>query len=319
MLPQSSASARSALPHEHLSINQVESSTSPISSAFDVSSNNVTLPEIVFRDVSIYTPAGQPLVKHFSLNVQAGTNVLITGPNGSGKSSLIRCLSGLWRTFDGEISRPGSILFLPQKPYLPYGNLHDQVMYPLTSATSLLGLSSSQRSQNTLEQIQTEQLISALGDVELGYLASRPEIADSLSIATRETLRSIMEDNDGDSMSAETTGLLAAVAHQHDIKSDPASLITEIEGSNLNWTEVLSPGEQQRLGLARVLFHKPCFAILDESTSSVDEALEEKFYKLCRKNRITVITVGHKSTLKKFHQVHVAIDRRGNFTINENR
>lgn len=281
-----------------------------------IDNSAVPTPEIAFHNVSVYTPAGQTLIKNLNISIPSGKNLLITGPNGSGKSSLIRCLSGLWRTFDGNISRPGSVLFLPQKPYLPYGNLHDQIMYPLTTANALLGLPENQR-QSTVEQIQTEQLLDILRDVELQYLATRPEIADSLSIATRETLRNIIEEQDGDSMNLETTGLLAAVARQHDMSSDTASILNEIQGSNLNWTEVLSPGEQQRIGLARVLYHKPCFAILDESTSSVDEALEEKFYKLCRKNRITVITIGHKSSLKRFHQMHLEVDRKGRCSISE--
>lgn len=296
-----------------LSINQEPGS--PHQGNF-IPDSNAPTPEIVFHNVSVYTPAGQPLVKNLNISIPSGKNLLITGPNGSGKSSLIRCLSGLWRTFEGTISRPGSVLFLPQKPYLPYGNLHDQVMYPLTTANALLGLPENQR-QSTVEQIQTEQLLSILRDVELQYLATRPEIADSLSIATRETLRNIIEDQDGDSMNAETTGLLAAVARQHDMSSDSASILNEIEGSNLNWTEVLSPGEQQRIGLARILYHKPCFAILDESTSSVDEALEEKFYRLCHKNRITVITIGHKSSLKRFHQMHLEVARNGRCTISD--
>lgn len=301
------------LPQSHLSINR---EASPIQDRSQMPESQESKPEIIFQKVSIYTPIGQPLLKNLSLSIAPGQNLLVTGPNGSGKSSLIRCLSGLWRTFDGTISRPSSVLFLPQKPYLPYGNLQDQVMYPLTSAASLLGLPADQR-QSSTQQIETEQMLSILRDVELQYLVNRPEVADSLSIATRETLRNIIEDQDGDSLNVETTGLLAAVSRTHDTSSDASTLLNEIEGSNLNWTEVLSPGEQQRLGLARVLYHKPCFAVLDESTSSVDEALEEKFYNLCRHHRITVITIGHKSSLKRFHQLHLHVDRRGYCNISE--
>ena len=45
-----------------------------------------------------------------------------------------------------------------------------------------------------------------------------------------------------------------------------------------NWRDVLSLGEQQRLSFARLLLHRPKFAVLDEATSALDDANEQRLY-----------------------------------------
>jgi ATP-binding cassette, subfamily D (ALD), member 3 len=37
-------------------------------------------------------------------------------------------------------------------------------------------------------------------------------------------------------------------------------------GQVIDWNQLLSPGEKQRLSMARLFFNNPKFAILDEST-----------------------------------------------------
>jgi putative ATP-binding cassette transporter len=70
-----------------------------------------------------------------------------------------------------------------------------------------------------------------------------------------------------------------------------------------NWGQRLSLGEQQRLGFARILLVAPTLLFLDEATSGLDEPWEARLYSLLRSEswRPTVISVGHRSTLLKFH------------------
>ena len=70
-----------------------------------------------------------------------------------------------------------------------------------------------------------------------------------------------------------------------------------------NWGQRLSLGEQQRLGFARILLAAPTLLFLDEATSGLDEPWEARLYSLLRSEswRPTVISVGHRSTLLKFH------------------
>jgi putative ATP-binding cassette transporter len=70
-----------------------------------------------------------------------------------------------------------------------------------------------------------------------------------------------------------------------------------------NWSQRLSLGEQQRLGFARILLAAPTLLFLDEATSGLDEPWEARLYSLLRSGswQPTVISVGHRSTLLKFH------------------
>jgi len=68
-----------------------------------------------------------------------------------------------------------------------------------------------------------------------------------------------------------------------------------------NWEEMLSQGEQQRLAFARLLLTKPRFAILDEATSALDVDNEKALYNTLSQLDITYISVGHRPTLKAYH------------------
>ena len=82
-----------------------------------------------------------------------------------------------------------------------------------------------------------------------------------------------------------------------------------------DWQDVLSGGEKQRMALARLIYHKPQFAILDECTSAVAIDVEQRIYQyLCDDMGCTLLSVSHRvRQLAKFHHLILEFDGCGNF------
>jgi putative ATP-binding cassette transporter len=81
-----------------------------------------------------------------------------------------------------------------------------------------------------------------------------------------------------------------------------------------HWNRMLSGGEQQRLAIARVLLYAPDYLFLDEATAALDEAAEAMLYRLLQERlpAVTIISIGHRSTLGAFHRRRVAFIREQN-------
>ena len=69
----------------------------------------------------------------------------------------------------------------------------------------------------------------------------------------------------------------------------------------LDWADVLSLGEQQRLAFARLLINQPGFAVLDEATSALDMENEANLYGKLKELGIHYISVGHRSSILDYH------------------
>lgn len=87
------------------------------------------------RGLNVRLPGGRQLVTGLNLELAPGGRLLVMGASGSGKSTLMRTLAGIWPFGEGTVELPEreSVLFMPQKPYLPLGTLREALLYPFGS------------------------------------------------------------------------------------------------------------------------------------------------------------------------------------------
>ena len=83
------------------------------------------------------------------------------------------------------------------------------------------------------------------------------------------------------------------------------------EKSHLMVLKAFSGGQKQRVAMARLFYHRPLFAILDECTSAVSDEVEDKMYETCREMGITLFTVSHRKYLRKHHDFELSFAGRG--------
>ncbi|KAH1251054.1 ABC transporter D family member 1 [Glycine max] len=234
---------------------------------------------ISFSKVDIVTPSQKMLARELIFDIKHGGSLLVTGPNGSGKSSIFRVLRGLWPIASGRLSRPSEVV--DEEDGSGCG-----IFYVPQRPYTCLG---------TLR----DQIIYPLSCEEAEVKVLKMYGKDEKHADTRNLL---------------DTRLKAI------LESVRLNYLLEREGSNwdanLKWEDILSLGEQQRLGMARLFFHKPKFGILDECTNATSVDVEEHLYGLAKDMGITVVTSSQRPALIPFHSMELRlIDGEGNWKL----
>jgi len=68
-----------------------------------------------------------------------------------------------------------------------------------------------------------------------------------------------------------------------------------------DWANVLSGGQKQRIAWARLYFHRPDFALVDEATSAVSEEMVDRLYSYAKSLGTTIVTISHRASDVKHH------------------
>ena len=306
--------------YEHFS--KLGGSSTRVCQAFDVLSQDSgstdtkvkDAKEISFRNVDIVTPKGVSLAKQVSLNVAPQQSLLVTGPNGVGKTSFFRVLAGLWGAgAKADISKPvGNISLVPQKLYMCSGTLADQVVYP--SHYSKADESASERIVSCLDAVGIKRLVTRerkvrvhLGrDVISKLLKLKSELEQSCKVQVQvDGQDDIIIRGGSDGCAKAVHSITEHAGKKAEVISNESAGLEKVE----QWEQVLSLGEQQRLAIARILYHKPLFAVLDECTDAVSMDVERQLYEKIHAGNTTCITISKRLALPEFHtqQLHLGM------------
>lgn len=252
----------------------------------------------------------RPLFSGLSFTLPSQANLLIVGKSGVGKTSLLRVIAGLWPFQRGRMQRPSAMNFLAQRPYLSPGSLREVLLgRPGIARPPARGYADLLR--NPEQDLQSSRAS--------GEATPHPRLHIPKLISLGERFEEL------DSQEEVTWGmeveLLLCVLQQ--CRLEYLLDWPGLDGPrNLDWGQVLSLGEQQRLNFGKLFVQNvlerigsrdrrrmSSVAVLDESTSALDEFAEECCIQGCQSLGIRMISISHRPQMLRFHEYLLVLRR----------
>ena len=215
-----------------------------------------------------------------NISIMKNDRLLIVGPSGCGKSSLIRVFAGLWEMGSGDVIWNADMMLIEEDIHTKSTDSYDFLNNDDFKKVPVGILFLPQKPYNIIGTLR--QQIAYPSILESNSNWSIQEDSYMLEILEKVKL--------GD--------LALRVGNGNERKGLNAKL---------DWSKMLSLGEQQRLAFARVLYNKPSVVALDESTSALDKDAEESIYNLLIETNVTFISVGHNPSLLKYHNKKIVL------------
>ncbi|HYJ69095.1 MAG TPA: ABC-F family ATP-binding cassette domain-containing protein [Nocardioidaceae bacterium] len=202
------------------------------------------------------------LLSAASFRVGPGDRVGLVGRNGAGKTTLTRILAGEGQPAAGQVSRTGSVGYLPQDPRT--GDLAVNAQERILSARGL------------------DQVVRRLRTAETEMAADDPDRRDR---AMRRYANADAELHAGGGYAAESEAAVIAAS-----LGLPNRVLTQTLGT-------LSGGQRRRVELARILFSGAETLLLDEPTNHLDADSIVWLREFLRAFRGGLIVISHDTEL----------------------
>lgn len=249
-------------------------------------------------NLGVFTPDGSRTIigseteaqEGIDISMNKGDKIILVGNSGCGKSSLVRAISGLWQRGYGEVVW-NEVLHVVEDKHNAENAEGEMAKTKLNSAPSEVFFLP-QRPYNVLGSLR-DQIMYPMSINKMVMDASGGEDENTQSHSTPEN-------NDSDLLRLLDQVRLPELAQK----------VGGLD-KKLDWSKVLSLGEQQRLAFARVLYNAPQVVVMDESTSALDLTSEKAMYKLLDDCGMSYISIGHRPSLLKYHNKKIFLPGSG--------